>query len=364
MAGLSPNIGSIMGINIQLHWSFILLLVLFLVLSPYLFLIWVLLFVCVLIHELAHSITSKKNGIEVKKIVLYPFGGGSIIDFEKVKPDLEFRISMVGPLMSLLLGVIFGIAAAYAPAGMIRYTLQLLFILNIFLGVFNLLPWLPLDGGRALRSHMQEHNDFYTATKKSVLVSNSITAIFILGTFIYVLFISGSFFYKEFIVLWDIVIALFIYNGAKQELITAYVKTHITKLHVYNAMSKNFMFVKPETRLEELYELMLKQHMHIAIYEDAGKVYVVPNLQRQQLGKMQRNSYMGVSSIGVEIPYVSYYEKLYNAVQKMQLNESNMMAVKRGNKIVGLLLMQHADAIINLYISRMQQRQGVQAKAK
>ncbi|MCL4373537.1 MAG: site-2 protease family protein [Candidatus Marsarchaeota archaeon] len=353
MASMSPKIGKIMGIDIQLHWSFLLLLVLFLVLSPYLFLIWVLLFVCVLIHELAHSVNAKRNNIEVKKIVLYPFGGGSIIDFEKVKPETEFRISIVGPLVSLLLGALFGIAAAYAPSGMIRYTIQLLFILNIFLGVFNLLPWLPLDGGRALRSHMQEHSDYYTATRKSVRVSNAITGAFIVGTLIYVFFISGSFFYKEFIVLWDVVIAIFIYNGAQQELITAFVKTHITKLHVYNAMTKNFMLVKPTTSISELYELMLKQHMHIAVYESNGKAYLVQNVQRQSPRTMAKVAGGTVASIGIEIPEVSYYDKLYNAVEKMQLNESGIAAVKKGSTLAGLLLMQHADTIINLYMSRI-----------
>ncbi|MGC8585954.1 MAG: M50 family metallopeptidase [Candidatus Micrarchaeia archaeon] len=351
MPGLSPKIGSMFGIDIQLHWSFILLLLLFLVLSVYLFLIWVLLFICVLIHELAHSITSKRNGVEVKKIVLYPFGGGSIIDFEKVKPDLEFRIAIVGPLMSLFLGAVFGIAAAYAPAGIIRYTIQILFILNILLGVFNLLPWLPLDGGRALRSYMQRRNDYYAATKKSVLVSNAITAIFIIGTFVYVIFIKGSFFYKEFIVLWDIVIALFIYNGAQEELITAFVKTHITKLHVHNAMSKNFVFVKPTTTLAELYVQMLKRHTHIAIYELGGKVYIIPNIPKQALKKPTIDAYTTVSQLGVEIPKISYFESLYNALQRMQINETNVAAVSKREKIVGLLLMQHAEAIINLYLS-------------
>ncbi|MGC8687078.1 MAG: site-2 protease family protein [Candidatus Micrarchaeia archaeon] len=351
MAGISPKIGSISGIDIQLHWSFVLLLVFLLILSPYLFLIWVLLFVCVLLHELAHSITSKRNGIKVKKIVLYPFGGGSIIDFEKVSPRLEFHISIVGPIVSLLLGAIFGIAAAYAPAGMIRYTLQLLFILNILLGIFNLLPWLPLDGGRALRSYLQEKRDFYSATKSSVRVSNAITGIFIIGTLIYAVLLNGSFFYKEFIVLWDVVIALFIYNGAQEEMINAYIKTHVTKLHAYNAMSKNYIMVDYRTTLDKLYELMIKHHTHIALYELGGKTYAVTGMPRQVVikGRLVADT---VSKLGVEIPQISYYEKLYNAIERMQIEESAVMAVKKGSRVVGILTMQHAEALINLYLNK------------
>lgn len=217
MVELSPYIGSIDGIRIQLHWSFILLLLLILTLSAYYFLIWVLLFVCVLIHELTHSITSRRNGIAVKKIILYPFGGGSVIDFEKVKPETEFRISIVGPISSLLLAAVFGILAVYSPAGIVRYTVQTLFELNVFLGVFNILPWLPLDGGRALRAYLQEKRSYFEATRIAVLASNAITALFIVGTFVYVLLIPGTFFYKEFIVLWDVVLGLFVYSGAKAD---------------------------------------------------------------------------------------------------------------------------------------------------
>ena len=108
MADFSPHIGRIFGIDVELHWSFILLLVVILFLSLYYFIIWALLFVFVLLHELVHSVTSRRNGVNVKKIILYPFGGGSVIDFENVTPEVEFRISIVGPLASLLIAALLG----------------------------------------------------------------------------------------------------------------------------------------------------------------------------------------------------------------------------------------------------------------
>ncbi|MGI0133927.1 MAG: site-2 protease family protein, partial [Candidatus Micrarchaeaceae archaeon] len=246
MVDLSPYVGSIAGIRIQLHWSFILLLVgIFLLTSPYLFLIWVLLFACVLVHELAHSLLAKRNGIPVKKIILYPFGGGSVIDFEKVNPSMEYRISIIGPVSSLALALVFGAASLYAPSGTVQSTLYLLFVLNVFLGVFNILPWFPLDGGRALRSYLQKTRSFFTATKIAVNVSKVVTILFIIGTVIYVALIPGTFVYKEFVVLFDIIIGMFIYGGAQSELRLAYVKTNITKLKARDAISRNFTVVKP-----------------------------------------------------------------------------------------------------------------------
>ena len=79
MADFSPHIGRIFGIDVELHWSFLLLLIVILLLSFYFFVLWVLLFLFVLLHELVHSVTSIRNGVKVKKIVLYPFVGGSVI---------------------------------------------------------------------------------------------------------------------------------------------------------------------------------------------------------------------------------------------------------------------------------------------
>jgi Zn-dependent protease len=342
--------GSIDGIRIQLHWSFLLLLLFILLVSPYLFVVWVLLFVCVLIHELTHSITSRRNGIAVKKIILYPFGGGSVIDFEKVKPETEFRISIVGPISSLLLAALFGIAAIYAPAGMIRYTLQLLFLLNIFLGVFNLLPWLPLDGGRALRSYLQETRGYYDATRTAVLISNIISVLFIVGTIVYVALIPGTFFYKEFIVLWDVMLAMFIYTGAKSELQDAFVKENISGLRVGDAISKSYVEVKDSTTIPQLYKTMLKYHTHVVLFREGSVIKAVSNLSLDKM-PWRGNAMVNVKPLGVEVPQMSYGDKLFSAVERMRSYETGIVAVMRGNRLVGVLLAPHVESVVSLYLA-------------
>ena len=180
MANGSVGIGKIAGINIELHWMFILLIALFFFISPLLGLIWILLFVCVLIHELSHSITARRNGIKVVKIVLLPIGGASMIEEINIDPRVEFNIAIVGPIMSLFLGGLFGILVLFTPPGMITFIVQYLFVINIFLGIFNILPAFPMDGGRVLRSYLENKHNFYEATmltakagiKKEILLSD------------------------------------------------------------------------------------------------------------------------------------------------------------------------------------------------
>ena len=147
MAQGSVRIGRIAGIDIELHWLFILLILFFIYLSPLLGFIWILLFVCVLIHELSHSITALRNGIKVSRIILMPIGGASIINDIGINPEAELNISVAGPLMSFVLGGIFGILVIFTPPGIITYIVQYLFLINILLGVFNILPAFPMDGG-------------------------------------------------------------------------------------------------------------------------------------------------------------------------------------------------------------------------
>ena len=343
MADLSPKIGRISGIEIQLHWTFILLLLFILVLSFYLFLVWVLLFVCVLIHELVHSITSKRNKIKVKKIVLYPFGGGSIIDFEKVKPDTEFRISIVGPIASLLIAAIVGIATIYSPAGIIRSTMQILFLLNVFLGVFNLLPWLPLDGGRALRSYLQKSRSYLDATRLAVKSSNVVTVLFVGGTIVFAVLAHGySTLYREFIIVWDVAIAFFIYSGAKAEMQMAFVRTNISDLKAKDAITDNFIIIKTNTSVKNLYNILLENKTNIIIFKKGNEIRMLSNQSLQRLLKTG-SSNKRLEDLSFILPVIPYNTPLYSAIERMRSDESGVAVVTKGSKIEGMLLMQHIN---------------------
>jgi Zn-dependent protease len=113
-----------------------------------------LLFVSVLIHELSHSLVAIRRGLRVRGITLFILGGVSNISGEPRAPADEFAIALVGPLTSLLLAAEFwglhqGLGPAETPASAVS---QYLAFVNLLLGVFNLLPGFPLDGGRVLRS--------------------------------------------------------------------------------------------------------------------------------------------------------------------------------------------------------------------
>ena len=113
----------------------------------------VLLYLSVLIHELSHSLVAKSFRLPVRRILLYPLGGFSEIEQEPPTPGQEFLVSAAGPAMSLLLaGLGVGVNVLFKPPGIAGVLVDRLIIANAVVGVFNLLPGLPLDGGRVLRA--------------------------------------------------------------------------------------------------------------------------------------------------------------------------------------------------------------------
>jgi Zn-dependent protease len=113
----------------------------------------VLLYASVLVHELSHCVVARAFGLTVRRILLYPLGGFSEIEQEPPTPAKEFAVSVVGPLTSLALaGCGLGLDVAFNLGGIPRALIDQLILANLVVGVFNLLPGLPLDGGRMLRA--------------------------------------------------------------------------------------------------------------------------------------------------------------------------------------------------------------------
>jgi len=113
----------------------------------------VLLWGSVLVHELSHCVVARAFGLTVRRILLYPLGGFSEIEQEPPTPGREFAVSAIGPVTSLALaGLGFAVITLVDLGGIPRVLIDQLILANLVVGVFNLLPGLPLDGGRMLRA--------------------------------------------------------------------------------------------------------------------------------------------------------------------------------------------------------------------
>jgi Zn-dependent protease len=215
----SINAGRIFGIKLRIHLTFFLLL-LYVFFSDIKAGFWqaglsvlfvCAIFACVVIHELSHSLVARRFGREPKSITLLPIGGVASIDLMPTKPSQEIAISIVGPATNIVIAIVLALvgglklAAAIEKSNLTVYQSFIadLIVANIVLAVFNLIPALPMDGGRVFRSILALKFGFLRATLWAASV----------GKLIAVFFIIFGYFKNP----WLILIGLFIYTGADSE---------------------------------------------------------------------------------------------------------------------------------------------------
>ena len=229
------KIMSIGGIAIKAHWSWIVVVLLLTIqlaagyfplqipgagAPTYLILGLIaalLLFASVLLHELSHSFMAQARGLKVRDIILFIFGGVSNIEQEPETASTEFLTAVVGPLTSLVLaGVFWGLALlvtppVHQPGAAAAAVLQYLAFINFLLGLFNLIPGFPLDGGRVLRAIVWGlTHDFARATR----IAGGLGQLVAYGFIFWGLY--QSFFLGDFGGLWTAFIGWFLLNGAQQ----------------------------------------------------------------------------------------------------------------------------------------------------
>lgn len=268
------KIGSIWGIPIELHFTFLLLiLAVFLLSLPslqfYTLFLVLFLFVFVVFHELAHSVVARHYGIKVRKIILYPIGGVSEIEEIPETPRQEWRMAIAGPLLSLLVGaVLLAVSLLMAPDLLIYLfalsstTGQLLFdlaILNLMLGVFNLVPAFPMDGGRVFRALLAGRMKFSDATRYAVSLGK------ILGI---VMVVVGFFF--NFLL---IIVGMFVYLGASEEGEQTIISTKLAGVRVKDVMQSEFSRVNPQQTIKEALEVMFQNRYHDVLVEKDGELH-------------------------------------------------------------------------------------------
>lgn len=112
----------------------------------------VLLYLSILLHEMSHALMARRFGLPVRSISLQFLGGSTEIEREPQTPGQEFKVAVVGPLTSLAIGLVAVLLVLVIPDGLTRLAFQLLAGANLVVGALNLLPGLPLDGGRVLRA--------------------------------------------------------------------------------------------------------------------------------------------------------------------------------------------------------------------
>jgi Zn-dependent protease/CBS domain-containing protein len=176
----------------------------------------ILLYLSVLVHELSHSVVARNFGLPVRRILLYPLGGISEIEREAPTPGREFAVAGAGPALSLVLSAIGWGLCQFARHGVPGALCRQLMVANLIVGVFNLLPGLPLDGGRMLRAVIWKLTGRPTSATIAAAWVGRVLALALLAT---IPFFSGGLAGGDIVsTLWVVVISAFMWTGATQSI--------------------------------------------------------------------------------------------------------------------------------------------------
>jgi Zn-dependent protease len=298
----------------------------------------------IVIHELSHALVARGFGIPTHDITLLPIGGVSTLERMPDKPVEELLVAVVGPLTN------FAIAAALFLALFISgspifpedfaviggpFFAKLAWI-NVSLGLFNLLPAFPMDGGRVLRAALATRLGRLRATTVAARVG------------------QGSALLLGFLGLWVsplmLLIAFFVWMGAQQELVSVRLSAHLSKLEVSDAMVRDFRALDVQWSLQQASALSASGFQHDFLVTRAGALAGVLNRDNlvqslRVLGPQARVEAAMVPEVVVVAPHM----QLSDALARMRDANASCAAVMEDGKLVAMLTAQNvAERIAGL----------------
>jgi Zn-dependent protease/CBS domain-containing protein len=258
----------------------------------------VLLYLSVLVHELSHSLVARAYGLPVRRIMLYPLGGFSEIERDWPTPGAAFLVSAAGPALSLALAAgCYGLTRVIPPADTIPGTLvSLLGWANLVVGLFNLLPGLPLDGGVMLRAVI------WKVTKRpgtSTIAAAWAGRVIALGLFVLVLapVVGNRFGGDMYTVVWLAVLAAFMWTGATQAIKATKFRERLPALQA-RKLARKAVSVAADTPVAEAIRRADESHaMAVVVVDHEDKPIAILNETAVMATPQQRRPWIESGSL-------------------------------------------------------------------
>jgi Zn-dependent protease len=353
----SWKIGRLVGIDVYMHATF-LLLVGFIIVATWmeshnaartLFAVFFVLviFGCIVLHELGHALTARRYGIRTRDIVLLPIGGVARLERMPEDPNQELLVALAGPAVNLLivLGLfILLIALGRIPtlrqAATISWTgrdfLPSLTAVNVWLVLFNLIPAFPMDGGRVLRALLAKRMDYTEATQRAAHVGQAIAFVFgFLGLF-----------FDPFLLF----IALFVWMGASGEAGMVQMRTSLGGIPVQQVMYRDIRTLQPDDTLEKAVEQVLagwqqdfpvvfgSHVLGVLTREDLIKAVAQGGTDKHVRDAMRR-----------DFQVVDSHDMLEQAVKVLQQCGCRSLPVEHNGELMGMLTLENVGEFMMIH---------------
>lgn len=352
MRSWSIPLGRLFGIEIRIHLTFLFLL----------FFVWGteattqdanaalhvlalvgIVFGSVVLHELGHALVARGAGVPAKGIILLPIGGITVLDEAHAIPDSmnawkrDIRIAAAGPAVNL---VIAGLAALILVAAIPGFSLTTKPLLhssallrsivwvNLYLGLFNLLPAYPMDGGRVLRAIFSRRVDMVRATQRAVRIGHVFSFLFMM-----VGFLLGNW--------WLAMIGLFLFLGAQLEERSAVFQSVLQSVRLEEVMLTDFATLSPADTLEDALEKAVHTLQDdFPVVRGSDMVGVVSRQKILEALRAEGNGYVqAVMNRIFEV--AAKQESLASAFRKLSARNLSIIPVVDEQQLVGIVTLQN-----------------------
>jgi Zn-dependent protease/predicted transcriptional regulator len=312
-------------------------------------------------HEVSHALVAERNGIGVRRITFWLFGGVSELESEALTPQADFRIAIVGPITSFLL------AGFYGGAGFILHRLSSgsdvmvsalgwLAWMNLLLGGFNLIPGAPLDGGRVLRAALWRRSGDRTRAAISATHAGRVVA--------YVLITLGTI---EFLAvgiagLWFVFLGWFLLSAAHAEESSVVLRTSLAGVQVRDIMTANPMTFDSSTSVADFvdHQLHLYRFGSFPLVGADGQLLGLTTMGRiREVRASERPStrLIDVACPLTEVPTTSPNEAIPELLQRMQASpDGRALVTDDTGRLVGIVSPSDIARYVQLCMIRSQNR--------
>ncbi len=352
----SLRLGKLLGIDVRIHisWFIILILLTWSLATSWFpraftgwmpFTYWItafastlLLFVCILVHEMAHALVARIHNIVVKGITLFVFGGVTTIDQESKRPGIEFQMAIAGPLASfLLVGVAWLLSlplrGSDTPA---EAVLDYLTITNLLLGAFNLLPGFPLDGGYVL------HSIIWKVTGSTQRATRIASAVGQGCGYLFILLGIGAFFAGSvFDGLWIAFIGWFLLNASQAAQKDAITRMTLHGVTVEQVMQKYPITAPANISLQKVVDTYMVPHGLQSIPVTQGD-YLCGMITLSDIGHIERERWAAVPvghtmQFAEQMYVVTPEQPLLEVLQEITIRGLNDVPVTHLGNLIGLV---------------------------
>jgi Zn-dependent protease/CBS domain-containing protein len=352
MRSWSIPVGRLFGIEIRIHLTFLFLF----------FFVWTtegstqdasaalrglalvgIVFASVVLHELGHALMARGSGIPAKGIILLPIGGVTVLEEAHIVTDpanswkRDIRIAVAGPMVNLfiagaavlvLIAAIPGFSVTTKPLLHSSALYRSIVWVNLYLGLFNLLPAYPMDGGRVLRAIFSRRMDMVAATQRAIRIGNIFSILFMM-----VGMLLGNW--------WLVMIGFFLFVGAQLEERSAVFQSVLQSVRLEEVMLTDFATLSPADTLEDALEKAVHTLQDdFPVVRGSDMVGVVSRQKLLEALRAEGNGYVqAVMNRIFEV--AARQESLASAFRKLSARNLSIIPVVDEQQLVGIVTLQN-----------------------